>query len=188
MCVAIGREIGGHSGEDARIERRIDDVAFVVGEQQLAGEPAREPPDRRLLGEPSEEPCGGAVSDVRFVSLCHGFSSREIWIPAGDSLPLRCRDFCSASIPRDHYSTARCTPPSAKSGAAGEGGGARSSRPASLAATPRSNATSDARASVPRGGVPIRCRHGGMRADRSTRFDSRRFDVSTFRRRDPTRR
>ena len=61
--VAIGREIGGDPREHARVERRIDDVAFMVGEQQLAGEPARQPPDRRLFGKPSEEPCGGTVSD-----------------------------------------------------------------------------------------------------------------------------
>jgi hypothetical protein len=77
--VAIGREIRGYTGEDAGIDARIDDVAFVIHEQQLAGESAREAPDRRLFGEPSEEPRGGPFEDVRIVSVgCQGVVSWRV--------------------------------------------------------------------------------------------------------------
>ena len=68
--VAVWREIGRNPREHAWIERGVDDVAFVIGEQQLAGEPARQPPDRGLFREPREQACGGTVADGGFVRIC----------------------------------------------------------------------------------------------------------------------
>ena len=51
----------------------------MIGEEQLAGEPARQPPDRRLFGKASKQPRGGAIGGVGFVSMCHGFGPSEDW-------------------------------------------------------------------------------------------------------------
>ena len=67
--VAFGREVGGLAGEHAGIQGRVDDVASVIDEQQLASEPARETPDRRLLGEPGQESCGRPLEEVGVVSV-----------------------------------------------------------------------------------------------------------------------
>jgi hypothetical protein len=85
--VALAREVGWHRGEHAWIERRIDDVAFVIREQQLAREAARESPDGGLLGEPREEPGGGGVRDPRLV----GDRARFLPRPCSTSRRLRSR-------------------------------------------------------------------------------------------------
>ena len=71
MRVAFGREVGGLAGEHAGIQGRVHDVASVIDEQQLASEPARETPDRRLLGEPGQESCGRPLEEVGVVSVRH---------------------------------------------------------------------------------------------------------------------
>ena len=38
--IALRRKIVGNAGEQARIDLRVDDIALVVGEQELAGQPA----------------------------------------------------------------------------------------------------------------------------------------------------
>jgi hypothetical protein len=57
-----------HDGECRSQPDRRSPAAFVVREQQLAREAAREPPDSGLLGEPGEHFRGGGVSHAGLVS------------------------------------------------------------------------------------------------------------------------
>jgi len=70
--VAIAREIGGDAREDTGIDARIDDVAFMIGEQQFPGEPARETSNCRPFAEPSEDPCSRTLGDLRMVRVRQG--------------------------------------------------------------------------------------------------------------------
>jgi hypothetical protein len=60
-----------HAGEGARIDAWIDDVAVVIGEQQLADEPARQAPDHHSLGEPRQEAFSCAFQSRRVIIRRH---------------------------------------------------------------------------------------------------------------------